>query len=202
MGRLGTAGAAAFLPIGGFLFGYDSGIIASTIAQPHFVEYMGTPTTSEQGGIVSSFTGGAILGPLSIAYLADTLGRKKSVFIGSTVSCIGCALQAGVANIPMMIAGHPIAGMSVGLLSAVVPMYCSEIAVSEDRGKLSGLLQFMLSWGGFHRTVARLWLLPGRFCLPMAFPACFPGSPGPHYGFWRLVPGREPSMVSRKGALR
>jgi MFS family permease len=150
MGRLRTAGTSLFLAIGGFLFGYDSGIIASTIAQPHFVKYMGTPSPSEQGGIVSSFTGGAILGALSISYLADKLGRKRTVFVGSVISVLGCALQGGAANIPMVIAGRLIAGIAVGLLSAVVPMYCSELAIAEDRGKLSGLLQVSI----FVRCVA------------------------------------------------
>jgi MFS family permease len=77
MGRLRTASSAIFPAIGGFLFGYDSGIIASTIAQSYFVECMGKPTTPEAGGIASSFTGGAILGSLSILCLADKLGRKK-----------------------------------------------------------------------------------------------------------------------------
>lgn len=49
----------------------------------------------------------------------------------------------------MMIAGRLFAGMAVGLLAAVVPMYCSEIAEAKHRGKLSGLLQWMLSWGFF-----------------------------------------------------
>src|SRR5271163_4568113 len=110
---------------------------------------MSKPTTSETGGIVSPFTGGAILGSLSISYLADKLGRKKAVLVGTIISCLGCALQGGAVNIPMMIAGRFIAGLAVGLLPAVVPMYCSEIATSEGRGKLSGLLQFMLSWGFF-----------------------------------------------------
>lgn len=108
----------------GFLFGYDSGIISSTIVQPYFEAYMGTPTASQTGGIVSSFTGGAILGALSIAWLPDLLGRKMTVFIGACISVLGCALQAGAVNIGMMIAGRAIAGMAVGLLSAVVPMYC------------------------------------------------------------------------------
>lgn len=79
MGRIATSGTAAFLSIGGFLFGYDSGIIASTIVQPYFTDYMGTPTAAETGGIVSSFTGGAVLGALSISYLADFYGRKTTV---------------------------------------------------------------------------------------------------------------------------
>jgi len=108
----------------GFLFGYDSGIISSTIVQPYFEAYMGTPTSSQTGGVVSAFTGGAIPGALSVAWLPDKFGRKRTVFIGSCISIIGCALQGGAKNIPMMIAGRFISGIAVGLLSAVVPMYC------------------------------------------------------------------------------
>ena len=115
MGRLITAGTAAFLSIGGFLFGYDSGIISSTIAQPYFVSYMGEPSAAERGGIVSSFTGGAILGALSISYLADFLGRKKTVFVGSVLATLGGALQGGAVNVGMMIAGRIFAGKSPDL---------------------------------------------------------------------------------------
>ena len=108
----------------GFLFGYDSGVITSTIGQPTFLTYFGTPSTAATGGIVSSFTGGAIVGALSVSWLADILGRKKTVFVGGCISAFGCALQAGAATIPMLIAGRFIAGIAVGLLSAIVPMYC------------------------------------------------------------------------------
>ncbi|KAL2789126.1 sugar transporter [Aspergillus keveii] len=170
MGRLKTAGIATFLAIGGFLFGYDSGIISSSIAQPHFIEYMDDPDSAARGGIVSSFTGGAILGALSVSFLADKYGRKMTVFIGAIISIIGSALQGGAANVGMVIAGRLIAGFSVGLLSAVVPMFCSEIATAEDRGKLSGLLQFMLSWGFF---VAQ-WLGYGCFQVDSHFQWRFP----------------------------
>lgn len=63
-----------------------------------------------------------------------------------------------------------IIGMAIGLLSAVVPMYCGEIATAEDRGKLSGLLQFMLSWGFF---VAQ-WLGYGCFQVDSPFQWRFP----------------------------
>jgi MFS family permease len=73
---------------------------------------------------VSSFTGGAIVGALAVSWLADFLGRKKAVFVGGCISALGCALQAGSATIAMLIAGRFIAGIAVGLLSAIVPMYC------------------------------------------------------------------------------
>ncbi|KAK4956668.1 hypothetical protein LTR10_006195 [Elasticomyces elasticus] len=170
MGRLTTGGTAVFLAIGGFLFGYDSGIIASTIVQPYFTDYMGTPNSAETGGIVSSFTGGAVLGAASISYLADRLGRKKTVFVGAVISVIGCALQGGAVNLAMVAVGRAIAGIAVGQLSSIVPMYCAEIATAQDRGKLSGLLQLMLSWGFF---VAQ-WLGYGCFHVNSDFQWRFP----------------------------
>jgi sugar porter (SP) family MFS transporter len=98
---------------------------------------------------VSSFTGGGIIGALMVSVIADMFGRRMSVFIGAVISVFGCSLQAGATSIAMLIAGRFLAGISVGLLSAIVPMYCSEIAESNMRGALSGLLQWMLSWGFF-----------------------------------------------------
>ena len=59
----------------------------------------------------------------------------------------------------MLAVGRAIAGVAVGILSGVIPMYCAEIATAEDRGKLSGLLQLMLSWGFF----AAQWIGFGSF---------------------------------------
>lgn len=101
------------------------------------------------GGIVSSFQGGAILGTIIIMFTGDMLGRKRSIAFGSTVSCLGCAIQAGAANMPMLIVGRFIAGVAVGQLTSVIPMYAAELAEAKYRGILSGLLQFMLSWGFF-----------------------------------------------------
>lgn len=63
-GKTLTFASAGFLAIGGFLFGYDSGIIASCIALDTFKEYFNSPSDDAVGGIVSSFQGGAVLGTI------------------------------------------------------------------------------------------------------------------------------------------
>lgn len=57
MGFALVVSCATFAALGGFLFGYDSGIISSTIAQPQFVEYFQAPSDAQTGGIVSAFQG-------------------------------------------------------------------------------------------------------------------------------------------------
>ncbi len=147
MGRATTSFSAVFLAIGGFLFGYDSGIIGSTIALPTFVEYFGKPSDTTVGGIVSAFQGGAILGTIINMFVADLLGRRRTIFAGAAVSCLGAAIQAGSANISMMIVGRLIGGTAVGMLTSTIPLYAAELSEAKFRGVLSGLLQWMLSWG-------------------------------------------------------
>lgn len=50
-----------FAALGSFLFGYDSGVIASSIGQNAFIRYFGSPSDAAIGGIVSSYTGKADL---------------------------------------------------------------------------------------------------------------------------------------------
>lgn len=146
MGKALVISCAAFSAIGGFLFGYDSGIISSTIAQHKFIEYFENPSDATAGGIVSAFQGknassestltfvreltavfplgGAIIGALSVTYLGDKLGRKRMIFLGAIFAVFGCALQGGAATIGMLIAGRFFAGIAVGQLSSTVPVYC------------------------------------------------------------------------------
>lgn len=147
MPSLKTIFSAIFLAVGGFLFGYDSGIITSTISLATFKEYFTNPNSTVTGGIVSAFQGGAILGTLINMLAADWLGRKKTVFAGSCVSVLGCALQAGSVNMAMLIIGRFIAGAAVGMLTSTIPLYAAELSEQKWRGALSGLLQWMLSWG-------------------------------------------------------
>ena len=129
------------------MFGYDSGIITSTIAQPHFVDYFNSPSDEVTGGIVSCFQGGAMLGTIINMLFADKMGRKRTIAVGSLISIIGCALQAGAAAMSMLMIGRFIAGVAVGMLTSTIPMYAAELSEPRYRGLQSGLLQWFLSWG-------------------------------------------------------
>ena len=149
MGLAITVFSAVFLATGGFLFGYDSGIITSTIALSTFKEYFHNPNDDTVGGIVSAFQGGAIAGTIFNMLFADILGRRRTIMVGALVSVLGSSLQAGAVNMAMLIVGRFIGGVAVGQLTSTIPMYAGELSEAKHRGVLSGLLQWMLSWGFF-----------------------------------------------------
>ncbi|PGG99463.1 hypothetical protein AJ80_09349 [Polytolypa hystricis UAMH7299] len=138
----------AFAALGSFLFGYDTGIIVPSIAQDDFTQHFGEGLNDASvGGIISSFTGGAIIGSAGVSYISDTYGRRVAIFVGGLLATLGAALQGGTINIAMLIAGRFIAGIAIGLMSATIPVYCSEVAPPRIRGLLAGLQQWMLGWG-------------------------------------------------------
>ncbi|EJD39501.1 general substrate transporter [Auricularia subglabra TFB-10046 SS5] len=149
MGVLYNVFVAAFAAIGSFLFGYDSGIIGSVISREftHFHDYFDSPDAALTGAIVSTFAGGCFFGAMAAGFLADKVGRKRTIQIGSLVACFGCALQTGAQNVAFLIAGRIVAGLAIGCLSMVVPLYQSEISPPHMRGLLTGLTQFMIAVG-------------------------------------------------------
>lgn len=197
----------------GFLFGYDSGIITSTIALDTFKEYFNDPSDDVIGGIVSAFQGGAIAGTIFNMLFADMLGRRWTIFVGAVISILGSSLQAGAVNMAMLIVGRFIGGVAVGQLTSTIPMYAGELSEAKYRGTLSGLLQWMLSWGFF---IAQ-WLGYGcsfnttqfsckpsvlytSYCLPYlthvrALPSCFPERPRSRLARWYLLSPRITSMA-------
>lgn len=99
------------------------------------------------GGIVSSFTGGAIIGSLILTQLSDRYGRRAAIFVGSILAILGGALQGGANNVATVIVGRVIAGLAIGLLSATVPNYCSEVAHPKIRALLAGMQQWQIGLG-------------------------------------------------------
>jgi sugar porter (SP) family MFS transporter len=156
MPQLTVVFCCVFAALGSFLFGYDSGIITSVIAYPDFEAHIGHGSLSDNvtGGIVSAYTGGAIVGSLAVSFVADRLGRRMAIFFGSLVAIFGGALQGGAKNIAMMVVGRLFAGFAIGMLSATIPNYCSEVAPPNIRGLLAGMQQWMLGLG----FVAAQWI--------------------------------------------
>ncbi|KAK9704296.1 hypothetical protein K7432_010275 [Basidiobolus ranarum] len=172
--------AASAAAIGGFLFGYDMGAISGVLIMGPFEDRFGYAHNSFlEGFIVSSFVLGCFFGSLAASYLADHFGRKVSIIIGGAMFTIGGALQASSFEIGQLLVGRIVAGLAVGVLSMVVPLYQSEIAPKEIRGTLVSMQQLAISIGIFVSFLINLecvkiegeasWRIPlGIQCIPAA----------------------------------
>lgn len=80
---------------------------------------------------------GAFISSLSVGRIGDIIGRRKTILYGSMVFIIGGAFQTFATGMPMMLLGRIVAGLGVGALSTIVPIYQSEISPPHNRGKLA-----------------------------------------------------------------
>ena len=80
---------------------------------------------------------GAFISSLMVGRIGDMIGRRKTILYGSMIFFIGGTLQTVATGMPMMIVGRIIAGLGVGALSTIVPVYQSEISPPHNRGKLA-----------------------------------------------------------------
>ncbi|KAJ1642815.1 hypothetical protein J3B02_000517 [Coemansia erecta] len=133
--------------LGGFLFGYDTGVMSSILEMDFWKAYFNYPQSVGVGVIVSLLTAGCFVGSLASGWLADNFSRKRTIMLATVVFSVGVAIQCGSVNRAMLIVGRFIAGLSVGCLSMTVPIFQSEISPAEIRGRLVSLQQWAITWG-------------------------------------------------------
>ncbi|KAF2141364.1 uncharacterized protein K452DRAFT_272171 [Aplosporella prunicola CBS 121167] len=147
-----------FASLGSVLYGYDLGVIAEVIASGSF-KAMFKADDNETGAVVSVFTGGAFFGAMFAGPAGDRLGRKWTIFIGAIIFLLGGGLQTGAQTIDYLYAGRCLAGVGVGFLVMIVPLYQAELAHPSIRGAVTSLQQFMLGIG----SLAAAWISYGTY---------------------------------------
>ncbi|AGO11859.1 AaceriADR091Wp [[Ashbya] aceris (nom. inval.)] len=141
-----------FVAVGGFLYGYDTGLINS-ITEMSFVKKNFAPNhvnfTSMQMSILVSFLSlGTFIGALSAPLLADSYGRKSTVIFSTfIVFVLGTSLQVSASNMALLVVGRVASGVAVGLISVVVPLYQGEAAQKWFRGAIICTYQWAITWG-------------------------------------------------------
>lgn len=132
--------------LGGFLFGFDSGVINGAVTAISFEfnsESVGT------GFNVSSVLLGCIVGALCSGYFADKFGRKP-VMLGMCLLFIITAIGAGIAKSSLeFVLYRLIGGFGVGAASAICPAYICEISPANLRGRLTSMQQMAIVCGLF-----------------------------------------------------
>ncbi|MBM6578107.1 sugar porter family MFS transporter [Microvirga sp. SRT01] len=138
------AAIVAVATIGGFMFGYDSGVINGT--------QKGLEAAFDLGKLGIGVNVGAILigssiGAFGAGRLADRIGRR-GVMMLSAILFLASALLAGAASSSaIFIFARIIGGLGVGAASVISPVYISEVTPASIRGRLSSVQQVMIISG-------------------------------------------------------
>ncbi len=130
--------------LGGFLFGYHSGVVAGALV---FVTKEFHLSSWQGGSWVSLLIIGALIGALSGGCLADRLGRKKTLFLSAFFFVVGSFVQMEAATFFHLMLGRGIAGIGVGIVSVVSPLYIAEMSRKDERGVMVAINQLMISAG-------------------------------------------------------
>jgi SP family sugar:H+ symporter-like MFS transporter len=166
----------AVATIGGFMFGYDSGVINGT--------QDGLQSTFRLnelwlGITVSALLPGCAFGAFIAGRSADIWGRRRIMMVAAALFILSAFAAGAAQSAVMMIAARFAAGIGVGAASILSPAYISEVTPARIRGRLSSVQQVMIIAG-----------LTGAF-LANYFLALFAGkSTSPlwgHYPAWRWM---------------
>jgi sugar porter (SP) family MFS transporter len=139
-----VVGVAAIAAIGGFLFGYDTGVISGALL---LIKQDLGASTFEQSAIVGSLLLGAVAGAILSGYLAAAIGRRPVKIISGCIFAIGAIWSALAPDVWTLIVARFVLGISVGTASFVAPMYIGEMVPKKIRGGLVSFNQLMITSG-------------------------------------------------------
>src|SRR5882672_2031137 len=160
---------AAIAGLGGLLFGYDTGVIAGALL---FIKTDFDLGSFAQGLVVAAVPIGAVAGAAIAGPAADTYGRRLMILLAAAVFIVGALGSAAAPEV--LVLARIVIGVAIGLASAAAPVYISEVAPPESRGRLVSFFQLAVTIGilvaylvglAFDHSEAWRWML-GLGCVP------------------------------------
>lgn len=124
--------------IGGLLFGYDTAVVAGAIG---FLQQKYALSAGMMGWVASCALIGCIAGAMAAGYLSDSWGRKNVLLLSGfafLISSVGILIPLDLLG---FIVFRIIGGVGIGVASILAPLYISEIAPKEIRGRLVSIYQ-------------------------------------------------------------
>jgi SP family sugar:H+ symporter-like MFS transporter len=130
--------------IGGFMFGYDSGVINGT--------QKGLEATFALGKLgigvnVGAILVGSALGAFGAGRLSDVIGRRAVMMLAAALFLASAFLAGAAPSSAVFILARIIGGLGVGAASVTSPVYISEVTPAHMRGRLSSIQQVMIISG-------------------------------------------------------
>jgi sugar porter (SP) family MFS transporter len=137
---------ALIAALGGFLFGYDTGVISGALL---YIEPDLHPSGFEAQAFVGALLVGAVIGAAISGWAADAISRRRTKIIAGAIYVLG-ALGSAASQSPWeLIWARFVLGLAVGAASFVAPMYISELAPKKIRGGVTSFNQLMVVSGIF-----------------------------------------------------
>ena len=130
--------------LAGFLFGFDTVVISGA---EKTIQSLWGLSPEVHGVAMASALYGTVVGSLIGGWPADRFGRKATLLWIGALYFIGAVGSALAPNIAWFIAARAIGGLGIGISTVVAPMYISEIAPPQHRGRLAGMFQFNIVFG-------------------------------------------------------
>jgi MFS family permease len=130
--------------LGGLLYGIDVGIIASALP---YLEATSGLNAGQLSFIVAAVLLGSVISTLFAGLLADWLGRKYLMALSGALFVISIPVIALSHGYGPLVFGRLLQGISAGLIGVVVPLYLAECLGATERGKGTGIFQWLLTLG-------------------------------------------------------
>ena len=88
-----------------------------------------------QGGIVSVYYLGTLIGGLFGGWVGEHVGRIRTIALGSAWGIVGACLQTSAMNHNWMICARAVNGIGTGILNAIIPVWATETSEHTSRGQ-------------------------------------------------------------------
>jgi sugar porter (SP) family MFS transporter len=125
--------AVGIAALGGVLFGFDLVVVAGAVL---FIQEQLKLAAGLEEVVVSAALAGATIGAALAGSMADRLGRRHVLFATAAVFAVGAGATALAPSAGWLIGGRAVVGLAIGSVSVAAPLYISEIAPSETRGRM------------------------------------------------------------------
>ncbi|ACB93764.1 sugar porter family MFS transporter [Beijerinckia indica] len=130
--------------LGGLLFGYDTGIVASALI---YITKTFDLSTFGQECVAAALNVGAVFGAACSGPISDRFGRRPTVLLASLVFIIGSVGSAFAPDVPVLLVARLALGAAIGAATQIVPVYVAELAPAHRRGALVVMFQLIFSLG-------------------------------------------------------
>ncbi|MHB8302357.1 MAG: MFS transporter [Acidobacteriaceae bacterium] len=130
--------------LGGLLYGVDLGIIGGALP---YLEATARLTAGQLSIIVAAVLLGSVISTLFAGLLADWMGRKPLMTLSGLTFVLSIPVIALSHGYGPLFFGRLLQGISGGLIGVVVPLYLAECLPASNRGKGTGVFQWLLTLG-------------------------------------------------------